>query len=277
MSQPLYFQDMKNKIADSHCHLDFKDFEEDFQEVLNNARKNKVEYFLSISVDLKKFQKILMITKKNRNVWCSTGVHPNNVPKKIDSNNIDKLKKKLILNLKNKKVVGLGETGLDFYRDDTNQLNQIDYFKTHMEISGKTNIPLIVHTRNADNMMASCLNRFVKIHNCKGVLHSFSSDIQLAKCALDNGFYLSFSGMVTFKNAIELREVVDYVPLNRILVETDSPYLAPVPKRGKRNEPAFTKFTLEQVAEIKKISFDKAANITTENFFKLFTRAKCEI
>ena len=218
-----------------------------------------------------------MIAKKNKNVWCSTGVHPNNVPKTIDRDDVKKVRDALISNLKTTKVIGLGETGLDFYRDETNKFNQIDYFEAHMEISGKTNVPLIVHTRNADDMMTSCLNKSVKIHNCRGLLHSFSSGVRLAKCALDNGFYLSFSGMITFKNASELREVVKYVPLDRILVETDSPYLAPVPKRGKRNEPAFTKYTLDQVAEIKNISIDEAATTTTENFFNLFTRAKCEI
>lgn len=268
---------MKNKIVDSHCHLDFKDFERDFQEVLSNARNNNVEYLLSISTDLSKFQKIKMIAEKNKNIWCSTGVHPNNVPKSIDQNEINELKRILISNLKSHKVVGLGETGLDFYRDGSNQLNQIDFFKAHMEISGKKNVPLIVHTRNADSMMMSCLNKFIKTYNCKGLLHSFSSGIDLAKCALDNGFYLSFSGMITFKNAIELRKVVNYIPLDRILVETDSPYLAPVPKRGGRNEPAFTKFTLNQVAEIKNISPDDAAMKTTENFFNLFTRAKRDI
>ena len=268
---------MKNKIVDSHCHLDFKDFEKDFQEVLNNARNNNVEYLLSISVDLNKFKKIQMIAEKYKNIWCSTGVHPNNVPKVIDQDQISGLKKILVSNLKTEKVVGLGETGLDFYRNDGNKKNQIDFFKAHMEVSGKENVPLIIHTRNADSMMISCLNNFVKNYNCRGLLHSFSSDMELARCALDNGFYLSFSGMITFKNARELREVVNYVPLDRILVETDSPYLAPVPKRGERNEPAFTKYTLDQIAEIKNISSDEAALITTENFFNLFTRAKHEI
>ena len=143
-----------------------------------------------------------------------------------------------------------------------------------MQVSGETNSPAVIHTRNADEDTIFFLNQFVKKYNSSGLIHCFSSGMSLANCALDNGFYISFSGVITFDKADEIRKIVKYVPLNKILVETDSPYLAPVPKRGKRNEPAFTKYTLEQIAKIKKMDTEEVANETTRNFFNLFSKAK---
>ncbi len=268
---------MKNKIVDSHCHLDFNDFKDDIQSVLKNARINNVEYMLSISVDLDKFENIHKLTKTFNNIWCSTGVHPNNVPKKFGSDELDTLKKKLELNLSKKKVIGIGETGLDYFRNFENKNNQMDYFETHLEVASKEKIPLIVHTREADDDTISFLDKFVQTKKTKGLIHCFSSDKRLAKCALENGFYISFSGIITFNKSHELRKIVNYVPLDRILVETDSPYLSPVPFRGKRNEPAHTLFTLKKIAEIKEIETEKAAEVTSNNFFKLFSKAKHDI
>ncbi len=267
---------MKNKIVDSHCHLDFDDFAHDLDKIIINARLSGVKYMLSISVDLERFSKIHKIVNNFENIWCTTGVHPNNVPKDIDAKKIDKLKEILELNLSKKKVIGIGETGLDLFRNFDNKKNQIDYFETHVEVSGLTQSPLIVHTRDADKETIFCLKRFVTSHKAKGLIHCFSSGKTLAKCALDLGLYISFSGIITFKKSDDLRKIVNYVPLDRILVETDSPYLAPVPNRGKRNEPAFTKYTLEQIAKTKNINVEKVAEQTTNNFFKLFSKARNE-
>ena len=268
---------MKNKIVDSHCHLDFEDFKNDLDKIIDNARKNDVEHLLSISVDLESFIEIHKISQKYKNVWCTTGVHPNNVPKTFEKNQIETLKKRLHENLSRSKVIGIGETGLDFYRGLDNAKNQISYFEAHIQVAAENNAPIIVHTRDADNEIIKNLKKLVDIYKCSGLIHCFSSGKDLAKCALDIGFYISFSGIITFKKSYELREVVDYVPMDRILIETDSPYLAPVPFRGKRNEPAYTKYTLEQVALVKGISEEKVAEITTKNFFQLFKKANNEI
>jgi len=268
---------MKHKIVDSHCHLDFDDFNDDLDEVIKNARLNNVEFLLSISVNFEKFSNIYKIAKKYENIWCSTGVHPNNVPEKFKLNEIDKLKTILEKNLSKEKVIGVGETGLDFFRNAQNRSNQINYFETHMEIAGKTNTPIIVHTRSAEEDTIASLNRFTPKYMTKGLIHCFTSTKELAECALNNGFYISFSGIITFKNANKLNEIVKYTPLDRILVETDAPYLSPMPYRGKRNEPSNTRFTLQKIAEIKKIDFEKAAKITTDNFFKLFSNIKNEV
>ena len=271
------FQDMKNKIVDSHCHLDFIDFKEDIQFVIENARSNNVDYMLSISVNFDKFEQIHKITKDYKNIWCSTGVHPNNVPISFQSSELEILKRKLESNLSKTKVIGVGETGLDYFRNKDNRTNQISYFETHMEVASNTDTPVIIHTRDADSDTIDFLNKFGKRNKIKGLIHCFSSDKNLAKCALDNNFYISFSGIITFKNNDNLRKIVNYIPIDKILVETDAPYLSPVPYRGKRNEPANTLFTLKKIAQIKDIEIEKAAEVTTKNFFKLFSKAQNEV
>ena len=274
MTQNHYSQNMKTKIVDSHCHLDFKDFSDDLDEVIKKAKLSSVEYFLSISVNFKDFKNILGIANKYPNVWCTTGVHPSSVPKKFLKNEISKVIKNISVNLKHKKVIGVGETGLDFFRGEENKTNQIDYFNAHLMTSGKNNVPTIVHTRAADKETVQCIKNSVLHYNTKGLIHCFSSSKKFAKEILNHGFYISFSGLITFKKATELVEVVKYVPLDRILVETDSPYLAPDPLRGKRNEPCFVTHTLEKIAEIKKIKSEELAHHTTNNFFKLFSNIK---
>ena len=265
---------MKNSIVDSHCHLDFDVYRNDLNEVIKRARLNNVKYFLTISVDLENFKKINCLTKKYENIWCTTGVHPNNVPENINSNSTENLVEKLIINCKEKKVIGIGETGLDFYRKSNNKINQIQYFESHALVSSKTKLPLIIHTRDADNETINFFKKIKKFKNVSGLLHCFSSTISVARIALDNEFYISFSGIVTFQNVGDLLQIVKYVPLDRILIETDSPYLAPFPKRGKRNEPANVKFILEKIANVKKIDIDKIAEVTKNNFFNLFRKAK---
>jgi len=263
-----YFQNMTN-IVDSHCHLDFKDFSDDLDVVIKSANDVKVKHMLSISVNLEDFDKVHNIAKSYENVYCTTGIHPNNVPE--DNINKDYLFEKLRLNLKKNKVVGIGETGLDFFRNEDNKFNQIEYFNIHLEASGLLNYPVIVHTRNAEKDTVSCINKAVDKFSSKGLIHCFTSTKDLAKKVLDKGFYISFSGIITFKKVDDLIDVVKYVPLDRILVETDAPYLAPVPYRGKRNEPSYVTHTLSKVAEIKNKNIEDMAQITTNNFFKLFS------
>ena len=274
MTQNHYSQNMKTKIVDSHCHLDFKDFSDDLDEVIKKAKLSSVEYFLSISINFKDFKNILGIANKYPNVWCTTGVHPSSVPKKFLKNEISKVIENISVNLKHKKVIGVGETGLDFFRGEENKTNQIDYFNAHLMTSGKNNVPTIVHTRAADKETVQCIKNSVLQYNAKGLIHCFSSSKKFAKEILNHGFYISFSGLITFKKATELVEVVKYVPIDRLLVETDSPYLAPDPLRGKRNEPCFVTHTLEKIAEIKKIKSEELAHHTTNNFFKLFSNIK---
>ena len=271
MNQKPFFQDMNSKIVDSHCHLDFKDFDDDRDEVIKNAKLNNVDFLLSISVNLENFNNVHKIAKNNKNIWCTTGIHPNNVEKDLSSIKLEEIQSSLILNLENEKVVGVGETGLDFFKNNLNKKNQIESFNVHLQVSGEKKFPTIVHMREAEEDTDFCITQAVKKYDTKGLIHCFTSTKKFAKLALDNGFYISFSGIITFKNVSDLIDVVKYVPLDRILVETDSPYLAPVPKRGKRNEPSYVNYTLEKIADIKNKSLDDIAKVTTSNFFSLFS------
>lgn len=255
-------------IVDSHCHLDFKDFHDDLDLVIKNASDANVKHMLSISVNLEDFNNVYKVANSYDNIYCTTGIHPNNVPEK---KNNELLFEKLSLNLNKKKVIGVGETGLDFYRNEENRINQIEYFNTHLEVSGLFNYPTIVHTRNAEKDTINCIEKAVKKHSTKGLIHCFASTMELAKKVLDEGFYISFSGIITFKKVDDLIDVVKYVPLDRILVETDAPFLAPMPFRGKRNEPSFVTHTLKKIAEIKRKDVEDMAQITTDNFFNLFS------
>ena len=255
-------------IVDSHCHLDFKDFQDDLDLVIKKAYNSNVKHMLSISVNLEDFNNVYKVANSYDNIYCTTGIHPNNVP---ENKNNELLFEKLSLNLNKKKVIGVGETGLDFYRNEENRINQIEYFNTHLEVSGLFNYPTIVHTRNAEKDTINCIEKAVKKHSTKGLIHCFTSTMELAKKVLDEGFYISFSGIITFKKVDDLIDVVQYVPLDRILVETDAPFLAPMPFRGKRNEPSFVTHTLKKIAEIKKKKVEDMAQITTNNFFNLFS------
>ena len=255
-------------IVDSHCHLDFKDFHDDLDLVIKNAYDANVKHMLSISVNLEDFNNVYKVANSYDNIYCTTGIHPNNVP---ENKNNELLFEKLSLNLNKKKVIGVGETGLDFYRNEENRINQIEYFNTHLEVSGLFNYPTIVHTRNAEKDTINCIEKAVKKHSTKGLIHCFTSTMELAKKVLDEGFYISFSGIITFKKVDDLIDVVQYVPLDRILVETDAPFLAPMPFRGKRNEPSFVTHTLKKIAEIKRKNVEDMAQITTDNFFNLFS------
>ncbi|WP_462171752.1 TatD family hydrolase [Pseudoalteromonas xiamenensis] len=252
-------------IVDSHCHLDRLDWEKlgvSLDEVLDNARAKQVEHFLCVSVTLDQFPTMLERILPYKDVSASCGVHPLDQKFELD-------KEKLIALASHEKVVAIGETGLDYYySQDTKQVQQ-DSFVGHIEVANQLDKPVIIHTRDARNDTIALM----KAHNasqCGGVLHCFTEDLDMAKRALDLGFYISISGIVTFKNAKELQEVVKYLPLDRLLIETDSPYLAPVPHRGKTNQPAYVQDVAYFIADLKGLSYQALAEATTNNFYSLF-------
>jgi TatD DNase family protein len=252
---------------DSHCHINFPELNEKINEVLVNMEVNKISHALCVSVTLDKINEILDLTRKYSNIYASVGVHP-------DYENIKEPDVDTLFNhSKNEKVVAIGETGLDYFRLKGDLSWQRDRFKTHIHAAIKSNLPLIIHTRNAQDDTISIMKE-EGANSATGVMHCFTESYEMAKKAIDLGFYISFSGIITFKNAESLRETVKKIPIENILIETDSPYLAPVPNRGKLNEPANVRYVAEKVAELKGIPIEKVAEITTNNFFKLFSKCK---
>ncbi|MBP9752799.1 MAG: TatD family hydrolase [Proteobacteria bacterium] len=251
-------------LVDSHCHLNMEEFQNQIPEVLENAKKNGVLYCLSINTKLEETKNVQDIADLYDNVFSSVGVHPHYA----ESHNLLTLKDDLKAALRHKKTIALGETGLDYYYNLSDKTSQKKSFKMHIEVGIEENVPIIIHTRDADEDTIDILKSYDK--KSMGVFHCFSGNKELAKAALNLGFYISFSGIITFKKAVELQEIVKYVPIERILVETDSPYLAPIPFRGKRNEPAYTRYVAEQVASLKDISLQTVAKETTKNFCHLF-------
>ncbi len=261
---------MTGILVDSHCHLDFPDFAEEREEIINRARDAGVAYMLTISTHLSRFPGVRAIAEEHDGIWCSLGVHPHEADKEADAATPERL-----VELSNHpKVIGLGETGLDYYYEHSERGRQQESFRNHLAAARETGLPVIVHTRSADEDTIKILQEAVAKGPLTGLIHCFSSSREFAEKAIELGFYISLSGIVTFKNADELRAIAADLPLDRILVETDAPYLAPMPKRGKRNEPAFTAHTAALVAGIKGISAADLATATTENFFRLFTKAE---
>ena len=260
-------------FIDSHCHLDFPDFEEDgLENVVARAQEAGVEQMVTICTRITKFPQIRDIAAKFDNIFCTVGTHPHNAGEEAEA----AYDAEAITALANShdKIVGIGETGLDYYYDHAPRDLQQQGFRNHLKACVATGLPVIVHSRDADEDTAAILKEEHAGGRLTGVMHCFSSGAGLAKAALDLGFYISLSGIITFNKADELREIVKTVPLDRILIETDSPYLAPVPMRGKRNEPAFVAHTAAKLAEIKDISTEEAGKITTENFYRLFKKVK---
>ncbi|MEI7493773.1 MAG: TatD family hydrolase [Alphaproteobacteria bacterium] len=253
-------------LVDSHCHLNFPEFKQDLDLVIKNANDQGIKYMLTVNTRLSESLDIQRIAEAHSNIFCSVGVHPHDSKDYNDFSLIEKLKN----HAKHPKVVALGETGLDYYYNNSDEKAQIDCFNMHLNTGIELGLPVIIHTRDADADTISCLDAHP---NVKGVFHCFSGSTEFAKQGLDRGLYISFSGIITFKKAEELREAVKFVPLDRILVETDSPFLAPIPHRGRRNEPAFTLFVAKLVAELKDISLEEVAEATTKNFFTLFNKA----
>jgi TatD DNase family protein len=252
-------------LVDSHCHLDFPELADEREAVLARARAAGVATILTISTRLDRFPEVCAIAEADDDIWCSVGAHPHEA---ADHAGITATR--LTALAEHPRVVGIGETGLDFFYDHSPRQVQEQVFRAHIAASKASGLPLIVHARDADAEIANILRQENPL---SGVLHCFSSGRGLAEAALDLGFFISISGIVTFRKAEELRAIVRDVPLDRLLVETDAPYLAPVPYRGKRNEPAYVAATAAVVAELKGVSREELAAATTENFFRLFHKA----
>lgn len=255
-------------LVDSHCHLNFKDFEEDFDSVIQRAKDSNVRIMVSISTELEEIDRIIKISESYQNIYCTVGVHPHAA--KIQNN----LKEDYLIEMaSNPNVIGIGETGLDFYYENSLKEDQIDSFIKHINVSRETQLPLIIHTRDADEKTCEILESEYKNGSFPGIIHCFTAGEDLAKRVIDLGFYISLSGIVTFKNASELRETIKKIPLDRIIVETDSPYLSPEPMRGKRNEPSHVLHTAKYLADFYKKDENDFFAMTTDNFFKIFNKA----
>ncbi|MBV8088807.1 MAG: TatD family hydrolase [Alphaproteobacteria bacterium] len=252
-------------LVDSHCHLDFPDFAAEREAIIARARKAGVVTMLTICTRLDEFEGVRAIAEAYDDVWCSVGAHPHEAKDHETLTAQD-----LIALARHPKVVGIGESGLDFHYDLSPRNVQETVFREHIAASRETGLPLIIHAREADGEVARILE---EEKPPPGVMHCFSSGRALAEAALALGFYISISGIVTFRNAEELRAIVRDLPLDRLLVETDAPYLAPVPFRGKRNEPAFVAKTAAAVAALKGDEPQHLAEMTTANFFRLFGKA----
>lgn len=256
-------------LVDSHCHLNMAELKDDLEAILANAAKHDVKYMQTICTKMADFAEIIKISEEHEHIYASIGVHPNEVAGEALIEVADIVEK-----AKHRKIIGIGETGLDFYYENSARDIQIESFKRHIIVAQQTKLPIIIHSRAADEETIDVLTEMMNKAPFTGLIHCFSTDYKLAKAAIDLGLYVSIAGIVTFKNAKDLQESVKKIPLSKLLVETDAPYLAPTPMRGKRNEPAFTKYTAEFIADLKNISYSDVAETTTDNFFKLFNKAK---
>jgi TatD DNase family protein len=255
--------------VDSHCHLDYDVFDEDRDAMMLRAADAGIDYMVSIGVELDKMPNILNIVNAHDHVFATAGIHPHHALEAP----ADSLQQ-LYDYGKNPKIIGLGETGLDYYYNKTGFDTQEKIFRQHIEVARHYDLPVIVHTRDAEDDTIRILQDALRTEgDFRILIHCFSGTSNLAEACLEMGAYLSISGIITFKKSEELRQTVSQVPLNRLLVETDSPYLAPMPHRGKRNEPAFTRYTLETVAQLHNMTYADADQQTTDNFFKLFNKA----
>lgn len=254
-------------LVDSHCHLDFPDFADELDDVVERARRNGVGLMLTICTHLTRFERVLAVAERYDDVYCTVGIHPHEAGSEPETT-----AERLIALAEHPKVVGFGETGLDYFYEHSPRDAQKTSFLAHIEASRRTGLPVVIHTRDAEADTMDILATEMDKGSFTGVVHCFSSSAELAEKAVECGLYISLSGIVTFKKADDLRETVKGVPLERLLVETDAPYLAPVPKRGKRNEPAFTVHTAEVVAELKDTPSDVFAKASTENFLTLFSK-----
>lgn len=256
-------------LVDSHCHLDFPEFAPELDAVVARAAAADVRVCVSIGTTLKNFPHVRAIAERFDNIYCSVGIHPHEAEAEPLADAAP-----LIELAAHPKVAGIGETGLDYYYAHSPREVQIKNFRAHIEAARQTRLPLIVHTRDAEDDTIAILSEEMGQGAFSGVIHCFTGTPRLAAAALELGFFISVSGIATFKKADELRATLREVPLDRLLVETDAPYLAPLPFRGKRNEPAFVVHTARVLAEIKSVAPEEIARLTTGNFFRLFTRAE---
>ena len=252
-------------MIDSHCHLDHEPLFSNINEIINRSKKIGLKKILTISTSIKSFENIKKIIEIDDMIYGTIGIHPHDSSKdKVNSNYLIENAKK------HKKIIGVGETGLDFYYENSKKSDQIDSFIDHIEASIALNYPVIVHSRSAENETFEILNKY-KNSNIKILMHCFTGSKLFAKKLMNLNTYFSASGIITFKNSLDLQETFKFIDKNRILIETDSPFLAPIPMRGKKNEPSFIKYTLEKLSELKSIDFNELEKITNDNFNKLFS------
>ena len=251
-------------MIDSHCHLDHEPLLNDLSNVIKRSKEVGIKKLLTISTSYESFDRIKNIIQKDEMIYGTIGIHPHETTKNKITSDI------IVKNItENEKIIGIGETGLDFYYNNSDKNDQIKSFKEHIEASIKTNSPLIIHSRDAEVETFEILSKY-KNQNLKILMHCFTGSKDFAKKLLTLNAFFSASGIITFKNSLELQETFKFLPLDRILIETDSPFLAPVPNRGKKNEPSFIDFTAQKLADIKNISKLDLVNLTTNNFNKLF-------
>ena len=254
---------------DSHCHLDRLDlsaYDNNFEAMLSAANERSVEQMLCVSISLEQFGPMYELIAPYENIFASVGTHPLSAADEQVS--IDTLLEKAKLD----RIVAIGETGLDYYYQTDTQAQQQESFKNHLLAAGQLGLPVIVHTRDARQDTLDMIRQHGNLDSA-GVLHCFTESLEMAKAAIDMNYSISFSGIVTFRNAAELRDVVKAVPMDKILIETDSPYLAPVPYRGKKNEPKYVVEVAKCIADLKGITVEEVAEVTRENFYRLFSKA----
>lgn len=261
---------MHNYFVDSHCHLNMLEEEKGIlvSDAIETANRNQVKIINNISTEIGEFEKILNTAEQYENVYATIGVHPSTIL------NIDETLNKLLAYSKNNKVIAFGESGLEYFEEPIDKAKQKKNFEIHIEACRKTNLPLVIHSRNADNDMIDILKSEMKNEEFRFVLHCFSSGKELCWTGLDLGGFVSVSGIITFKNANELRDIIKSVPFDKIMLETDSPFLAPTPFRGQINQPAYVKNIAEYLVDFLKIDYSIIQNTTTKNFIKLFNKVK---
>ena len=252
-------------MIDSHCHLDQEPLLSDITNVIKRSKEEGIKKVLTICTTLSSFQKIINIVKKDDIIFGTFGIHPHEVKENFVT--VKEIENALI---KYDKIIGIGETGLDFYYNHSEKKDQIESFIKHIEASINLKVPLIVHSRNAENETFNILNDY-KNKDLKILMHCFTGSKIFAKKLLDLNAFFSASGIITFKNSLELQETFEFIPINKLLIETDSPYLAPVPNRGKKNEPSFIRFTAEKLAELKNVTISELIKYTSLNFNNLFS------
>lgn len=258
-------------LVDSHCHLDFPELAEDRAGILARAREAGVGLMVTISTRVKRFETVLAIAEQHDNVFCSVGTHPHNAAEELDISTAD-----LVRLSAHPRVVAIGEAGLDYFYDKSPRADQATGFRNHIAAARETGLPLVIHARDADADMEAILREEAGKGAFPFVLHCFSSGAALAAAGVELGGYVSFSGILTFKNSQALRDIARTVPADRLLVETDAPYLAPVPFRGKRNEPAYVAETAKVLAETIGMEPDELATATTRNFLRLFSKVPAD-
>lgn len=250
-------------IIDSHCHLDYDPLVNNIDQVLLNAKKNNILKLLTIGTGLESSKKVLEIVEQYENIYGAIGIHPNST-----TNNLDDLNQLINIKKRSKKIIAFGETGLDYFYKRSEKKDQLYSFEKHIEFAIAERVPVIIHTRDADVDTISIVKKY--FGKTKFLIHCFTGNLDFVKNLLDLECLISFSGIITFKKSTDLRNVVKYVPMEKMLIETDSPYLSPDPLRGKSNEPANVKIVAENIAIIKGISLDEVANLTTKNFMNFF-------